>query len=89
MTSVENTAKEAPEEGAYLTVAECAAFLRCESATIYAAIANDEIDGVIRIGVRRGIRVPRAAFRKYVAGLAIRPDVPTTPAPLATAGQAA
>lgn len=89
MTPVENTAMGAPEEGAFLTVAECAAFLRCESATIYAAIANDEIDGVIRIGVRRGYRVPRASFRKYVAGLAIRQAPTTDTAQLATAGQAA
>jgi hypothetical protein len=66
MDLVENTTPADADTG-YLTVAEFAAMFRLAPATIYAAIAAGEIEGVIRIGRRRGLRIPRASCRSFVA----------------------
>jgi len=66
MTFAENTALGAPDQGDYLLVSEAATFLRVEPATIYAAITSGEIKNVIRVGIRRGYRIPRASFVAYV-----------------------
>lgn len=62
----------------YLTVAEIARRLRCATTTIYAAIEAGEIHGVIRVGARRGYRVPRASFETFRRSLLIA--APTAPA---------
>lgn len=67
MESAENTTLGAPDPGDWLTVAEFAAMLRVQPATIYAAIDAGEIEGVIRIGTRRGYRIPRASYTTFVA----------------------
>lgn len=67
MELAENTTLGAPAQGDWLTVAEFAAMLRVQPATIYAAIDAGEIEGVIRIGTRRGYRIPRASYTAFVA----------------------
>jgi excisionase family DNA binding protein len=53
-------------DSGWLTVAEFAAKLRTTPAEIYAAVKRGEIPGAIRIGERRGIRIPVAAYPAYV-----------------------
>lgn len=60
--------------GDWLTVAEFAARLRVEPATIYAAARNGEIPGVIRIGTRRGYRIPADAYDAYVEAHLVTPQ---------------
>ena len=55
----------------YLTVAEIARRLRCATTTIYAAIEAKEITGVLRVGSRRGYRVPVSSFDTYRKSLLI------------------
>jgi excisionase family DNA binding protein len=55
----------------YLTVAEIARRLRCATTTIYAAIESGEIVNVLRLGSRRGYRVPVASFDAYRKSLLI------------------
>ena len=52
------------QHGEVLTVAEVAALLRVHRKTVYAAIQNDEIPGVIRIGAR--IRFSRNALLGWI-----------------------
>ena len=76
MDLAENTAPADADSG-YLTVAEFAAMFRVEPATIYAAIAAGEIEGVIRVGRRRGLRIPRSSCGPYVQSrlVAFTPDI--------------
>jgi excisionase family DNA binding protein len=60
-----NTTPKAPEEGDWLTVAEFAALFRVQPQTIYTAIAAGKIEGVIRIGDRRGTRIPAASVEPF------------------------
>lgn len=80
MELAENTALGAPDLGDWLTVAEFAAMLRVQPATIYAAIDAGEIEGVIRIGSRRGYRIPRASYPAYVAARRVTADTPAASA---------
>jgi excisionase family DNA binding protein len=63
----------------YMTVAEIARRLRCATTTIYAAIEAGEITGVLRIGSRRGLRVPRASYEAYRRSLLVS-AAPVAPA---------
>lgn len=63
----------AAEIGHLLTVAEAARIVRVTDVTIYQAVENGEIEDVIRIGARRGIRIPADSFRKYVKNRRINP----------------
>lgn len=65
MELAENTTLRVPEEGDWLTVPEFAAQFRVEPQTIYAAIKAGEIKGVIRIGTRRGTRIPASSIESY------------------------
>lgn len=56
----------AAEVGDLLTVAEAARIVRVSEVTIYQAVENGEIENVIRIGTRRGMRIPVQSFRTYV-----------------------
>lgn len=66
MDSANNTAMGPAAVGDWLTVAEFAAKLRVEPAHVYAEIRAGEIQGAIRIGVRRGYRIPAASYAAYV-----------------------
>lgn len=66
MDSAKNTAMGPAAEGDWLTVAEFAALIRTTHTHVYEAIAAGEIPGVIRIGTRRGYRIPAAAYPAYV-----------------------
>lgn len=65
MELAENTTLRAPAEGDWLTVPEFAALFRVQPQTIYAAITAGEIEGVIRIGNRRGTRIPASSVEQY------------------------
>jgi len=65
----------------YLTVAEIARRLRCATTTIYAAIDAGEITGVLRVGSRRGYRIPAASYEAYRRSLLI----PAAPQPAVVA----
>jgi len=65
MKLTENTATGVAAEGDWLTVAEFAAIFRISDGEAYAAIHRGEIPGVIRIGTRRGYRIPRASVAPY------------------------
>lgn len=73
MSFAENTALEAVDLDGFYTVGEFAAKVRVEPATIYAAIAAGEIEGVIRIGTRRGYRIPRASYAPYIRSRLVTP----------------
>lgn len=74
MNLAKNTAMGAPDQGDWLTVAEFAAMLRVQPATIYAAIDAHEIEGVIRVGTRRGYRIPRSSYTAYVESHRVTAD---------------
>jgi excisionase family DNA binding protein len=80
MTFAENTALGAPDQGDYLLVSEVAAYFRVEPATIYAAITAGEIQNVIRVGTRRGYRIPRASFKAYEESRRVHSAAPATAA---------
>lgn len=58
-----------------LTVDEAAAFLRIHPKTLYEAIRNRAVPGVLRLG--RAIRISRPALLKWARGT----DLPGKPAP--------
>ena len=72
MDSGENTAVGA--SGDWLTVAEFAAMIRAQPAYVYEEIRAGVIAGVIRIGKRRGYRIPRASYDAYVAARLVIPQ---------------
>jgi excisionase family DNA binding protein len=77
--STMNLAETATDQGApnaYLTVTECAGRLRVKPATIYAAIQNGEIRDVIRVGKKRGLRIPVTSYDAYVAGCLVDRSAP-------------
>lgn len=57
--------------GELLIVAECAEILRVTPAKIYEDIEQGLIRDVIKVGTRRGYRVPVEAFLEYADGLKI------------------
>lgn len=56
----------AEEIGDLLTVSEAAGVARCSVVTIYRAVDDGLIEGVIRLGGKRGMRIPVASFRKFL-----------------------
>jgi len=73
MDLAENTALGPSDTDGFYTVGEFAAKVRVEPATIYAAIANGEIQGVIRIGTRRGYRIPHSSYAPYIRSRLVVP----------------
>jgi excisionase family DNA binding protein len=70
MSLAENTTTQGRDSdtSGFLTVKEFAGRLRVGPATIYAAISAGEIEGVIRIGRRRALRIPVESYAIYTAG---------------------
>lgn len=78
MSFAENTAMGTVHQDGYLTVGEFAAKLRVQPQTIYAAIDNGEIEGVIRVGSRRGLRIPCASYDAFVESRRVTAINPTS-----------
>lgn len=70
--------------GELLTVPECAGILRVTPATIYGDIEQGLIRDVIRVGTRRGYRVPVDAFLEYANGLKVATSASSPDLALAT-----
>jgi excisionase family DNA binding protein len=80
MELAENTRLGAPDQGDWLTVAQFAAKLGCKPVTVYAAIDAGLIEGVIRIGKRRGYRIPRESYPAFVESRRITAPAESTAA---------
>ncbi len=74
MDPMDFTSESQGDVDEYLTVAEIARRLRCATTTIYAAIDAGEIQNVIRVGSRRGYRVPRASYETFRKSLLVTPQ---------------
>lgn len=71
MDLVDTATARTADLGDVLTVAEAAKKIRVTPATVYNAIHAGEINDVICVGKKRGLRIPVTAWNEYVSSLKV------------------